>query len=161
MTVDRRPHTVAKLVEINPISSISVTSQIITQNNQSHFKFLFVQTIGISGLQGSPVQETGYLIKFPFQRRVFDSLRSYRRCVADRTGGHCTNNRIGPFLNDVNLIDCSFLTTNEKDVILGRFYVGPILPLVQRPPYLRFSHLNVPFFQNSEFIWNVVPVGKQ
>ena len=26
---------------------------------------------------------------------------------------------------------------------------------------VRFSHLNVPSFQNSEFIWNVVPVGKQ
>ena len=24
-----------------------------------------------------------------------------------------------------------------------------------------FSHLNVPFFQNSEFIWNIVLVGKQ
>ena len=24
-----------------------------------------------------------------------------------------------------------------------------------------FSHLNAPFFQNSEFIWNIVPVGKQ
>ena len=26
---------------------------------------------------------------------------------------------------------------------------------------VRFSHLNVPFFQNSESIWNTVPVGKQ
>ena len=26
---------------------------------------------------------------------------------------------------------------------------------------VRFSHLNVPFFQNSEFIWNIVPMGKQ
>ena len=26
---------------------------------------------------------------------------------------------------------------------------------------VRFSHLNVPFFQNSEFIWNIVLVGKQ
>ena len=26
---------------------------------------------------------------------------------------------------------------------------------------VRFSHLNVPFFQNSEFIWNIVPVGKR
>ena len=26
---------------------------------------------------------------------------------------------------------------------------------------VRFSHPNVPFFQNSEFIWNVVPMGKQ
>ena len=24
---------------------------------------------------------------------------------------------------------------------------------------VRFSHLNMPFFQNSEFIWNIVPVG--
>ena len=32
------------------------------------------------------------------------------------------------------MIDCSFSTTNENDVIMGRFYVGPILPLVQRPP---------------------------
>ena len=45
------------------------------------------------------------------------------------------NNRIGPtFLNYVNFIDCSFSTTNENDVILGRFYVGPILPPMQRPP---------------------------
>ena len=28
----------------------------------------------------------------------------------------------------------NFSTTNENDVILGRFYVGPILPLVQWPP---------------------------
>ena len=41
---------------------------------------------------------------------------------------------VGPFLNYVNLIDCSFSTTNENDVILGQSYVGPILPLVQRPP---------------------------
>ena len=41
---------------------------------------------------------------------------------------------IGSFLNDVNLIDCSFSATNENDVILERSYVGPILPLVQRPP---------------------------
>ena len=28
---------------------------------------------------------------------------------------------------------------------------------------VRLSHLNMPFFQNSEFIWNtiIVPVGKQ
>ena len=26
---------------------------------------------------------------------------------------------------------------------------------------VRFSHLNVPFFLNSEFIWNIVLVGKQ
>ena len=26
---------------------------------------------------------------------------------------------------------------------------------------VRFSHLNVPFFQNSEFIWNIVPVRKR
>ena len=38
-----------------------------------------------------------------------------------------------PFLNYVNLIDCSFSTTNAADVILGRSYVGRILPLVQRP----------------------------
>ena len=52
------------------------------------------------------------------------------------TGSRCTNNRIhvGPFFNSVNLIDCSFSTTNENDVILGRSYVGPILPLVQQPP---------------------------
>ena len=53
-------------------------------------------------------------------------------------GGRCTNNRIGPgvgpFSNDVNLIDCSFSTTNGNDVIRGRSYAGPILPLVQRPP---------------------------
>ena len=52
--------------------------------------------------------------------------------------GRCTNHRIGPnhvgpFFNNVNLIDCSFSTTNANDVILGRSYVGPILPLVQRP----------------------------
>ena len=26
---------------------------------------------------------------------------------------------------------------------------------------VRFSHLNMPSFQNSEFIWNIVPVGKR
>ena len=25
---------------------------------------------------------------------------------------------------------------------------------------IRFSHLNVTFFQNSEFIWKIVPLGK-
>ena len=34
---------------------------------------------------------------------------------------------IGSFLNYVNLIDCSFSTTDENDVVLGRSYVGPIL----------------------------------
>ena len=37
----------------------------------------------------------------------------------------------------VNLIDCSFSTTNANDVILGRSYVRSILPLVQRPPDIR------------------------
>ena len=36
--------------------------------------------------------------------------------------------------------------------------VGVFTPTRQ---LVRFSHLNVPFFQNSEFIWNnIVPVGK-
>ena len=26
---------------------------------------------------------------------------------------------------------------------------------------VQFSHLNVPFFLNSEFIWNIILVGKQ
>ena len=26
---------------------------------------------------------------------------------------------------------------------------------------VRFSHLNVPFFHNSDFYWNIVLVGKQ
>ena len=37
-------------------------------------------------------------------------------------------------LRRLNFIDCSFSTTNENDVILGRSYAGPILPLLQRPP---------------------------
>ena len=39
----------------------------------------------------------------------------------------------------INLIDCSFSTTstNENDIIMGQFYVGPILPSVQRPPELQ------------------------
>ena len=47
----------------------------------------------------------------------------------------------GPFLSlsDVNLIDRSFPTTDENDVIPGRFYVGPILPLVQRPPVFEMT----------------------
>ena len=51
---------------------------------------------------------------------------------------------MGPFFNYVNLIDCSFSTTNENEVILGRSYVGPILPLVQRPPgFLKYVELGV------------------
>ena len=50
-----------------------------------------------------------------------------------RPGGRCSNGRIGPtvgsFFNYVNLIDCSFSTTSENDVILGQSYVTPILPL--------------------------------
>ena len=40
---------------------------------------------------------------------------------------------------------------------------GIIVGLVFSPTrqLVRFSHLNVPFFQNSEFITNIVPVGKQ
>ena len=42
----------------------------------------------------------------------------------------------------------------DRGTIVGRVF-SPTRQLV------RFSHLNVPFFQNSEFIWNIVPVGKQ
>ena len=38
--------------------------------------------------------------------------------------------------------------------IVGRVF-SPTRQLV------RFSHLNMPSFRNSEFIWNVVLVGKQ
>ena len=34
----------------------------------------------------------------------------------------------------------------------SRMSFGPTRQLV------RFSHLNVPFFKNSEFVWNIVPV---
>ena len=37
--------------------------------------------------------------------------------------------------------------------------VGRVLSPTRQP--VRFSHLNVPFFQNTESIWNIVPVGKQ
>ena len=56
---------------------------------------------------------------------------------------------MGPFLNYVNLIDCSFSTTNENYVILGRFYVGPILPLVQWPP----QHVD---HKNNDYCWSSV-----
>ena len=42
----------------------------------------------------------------------------------------------------------------DRGTIVGRVF-NPTRQLV------RFSHLNVPLFQNSEFIWNIVPVGKQ
>ena len=42
----------------------------------------------------------------------------------------------------------------DRDTIVGWVF-SPTRQLV------RFSHLNVPFFQNSEFIWNIVPMGKQ
>ena len=34
---------------------------------------------------------------------------------------------LGLFINHVNLIDCSFSTANEIDVILGRSYVGSLV----------------------------------
>ena len=40
----------------------------------------------------------------------------------------------------------------------GHYVVGRVFSPTSQP--VRFSHLNVPFFQNSEFIWNIVPVGK-
>ena len=42
----------------------------------------------------------------------------------------------------------------DRGTIVGRVFS-------QTRQLAQFSHLNVPFFQNSEFIWNVVPVGKQ
>ena len=42
----------------------------------------------------------------------------------------------------------------DRGTIVGRVF-SPTRKLV------RFSHLNVPFFLNSEFIWNNAPVGKQ
>ena len=42
----------------------------------------------------------------------------------------------------------------DRGTIVGRIFC-PTRQLV------RFSHLNMPSFQNSEFIWNIVPVGKQ
>ena len=57
-------------------------------------------------------------------------------------------------MNDVNLINCSFSTTNENDVILGRFYAGPILPLVQRPPGNRaVHHLAMPYLRSRACHW--------
>ena len=41
----------------------------------------------------------------------------------------------------------------DRGTIVGRVF-SPTGQLV------RFSHLNMPFFKNSEFIWNVVLVGK-
>ena len=55
--------------------------------------------------------------------------------MSQSSGGRCTHVR--PFLNYFDLIDCSFFTTNENDVILGRSYVGPVLPLVQWPLVLQ------------------------
>ena len=40
----------------------------------------------------------------------------------------------------------------DRGTIVGRVF-SPTRQLV------RFSHLNVPFSQNSEFIWNIVPVA--
>ena len=42
----------------------------------------------------------------------------------------------------------------DRGTIVGRVFSPTRQPV-------RFSHPNVPFFQNSEFIWNIVPVGKQ
>ena len=42
----------------------------------------------------------------------------------------------------------------DRGTIVGCIF-SPTRQLVQ------FSHLNVPFFQNSEFIWNIVLVEKQ
>ena len=41
--------------------------------------------------------------------------------------------------------------------------LGPIVGRVFSPTrqLVRFSHLNMPSFQNSEFIWNIVPVRKR
>ena len=45
----------------------------------------------------------------------------------------CTNGRIGLSQNYIIFIGCWKWTTNANDVIMGRSYVGPSLPLVQRP----------------------------
>ena len=51
----------------------------------------------------------------------------------------------------------------RRDVVSSIPDRGPIEGWIFSPTrqLVRFSHLNVPFFQNSEFNWNVVPVGKQ
>ena len=41
----------------------------------------------------------------------------------------------------------------------GGTIIGRVFSPTRQP--VRFSQLNVPFFQNSEFVWNIVPVGKQ
>ena len=47
----------------------------------------------------------------------------------------------------------------EFDPRPGHYTVGRVFSPTGQP--VRFSHPNVPFFKNSEFIWNIVPVGKQ
>ena len=42
----------------------------------------------------------------------------------------------------------------DRSTIVGRVF-SPTGQLV------RFPHSNMPFFQNSEFIWNILLVGKQ
>ena len=72
--------------------------------------------------------------------------------------------RVGPFLNYVNLIDCSFSTTDENDIIPGRSYAGPILPLVQRPPglYMRVYIMSSSIVNDNikilSFFWSQLQV---
>ena len=49
----------------------------------------------------------------------------------------------------------------RREVVSSIPVRGTIVGWVSSPTrqLVRFSHLNVPFFQNSEFIWNIVPVG--
>ena len=75
--------------------------------------------------------------------------------LIERNCSHCRlQGAVGPFLNYANLIDCSFSTTNENDVILGRFYVGPILLLVQRAPDSLSHRLNMRLY--NPIYYNIV-----
>ena len=51
-------------------------------------------------------------------------------------------------------LDTLAMMIPDRGTIVGRV-VSPARQLV------RFSHLNVHFLQNSEFIWNISPLGKQ
>ena len=53
---------------------------------------------------------------------------------------------------------CLAVTTRTAISVNGRDFK---FLAIFRKPFLQFSHLNMPSFQNSEFIWNVVLVGKQ
>ena len=75
--------------------------------------------------------------------------------VASRSVGQMMYRLHGGVVKGVGHLEWEVVSSISNNLtIVGRVF-NPTRQLV------RFSHLNVPFFQNSEFIFNVVLVGKR